>query len=117
MDKVELYKVFLSILEVHNYSAVPSGSVIKIIPEANARQRPLPISTNQPSKEGDELITQLVQLNHVPATQLVPILRPLIPQSGHLAAYVPTNTLILADRASNVRRILRIIREVDQPGK
>jgi len=109
----EVYEVFLSILQVHGYAAVPTGSVIKIVPEVNAKQGPLPMSATMPGA-GDELITKVISLDHVPAAQLVPILRPLVPQQGHLAAYNPTNTLIITDHAGNIQRLMRIIAGVDK---
>ncbi len=110
----EVYEVFLSILQVHGYAAVPTGSVIKIVPEVNAKQGPLPMATSPAGEGGDELITKIISLNHVPAAQLVPILRPLVPQQGHLAAYNPTNTLIITDHAGNIQRLMRIIAGVDK---
>jgi general secretion pathway protein D len=109
----EVYEVFLSILQVHGYAAVPTGSVIKIVPEVNAKQGPLPMAATA-SEPGDELITKVIGLDHVPAAQLVPILRPLVPQQGHLAAYNPTNTLIITDYAGNIQRLMRIIAGVDK---
>lgn len=110
-----VYEVFLSVLQVHGYAAVPTGSVIKIVPEVNAKQGPLPLSSNRDSYPSDELITKIIRLDHVPASQLVPILRPLVPQQGHLAAYNPTNTLIITDHAGNIQRLLKIIAGVDRP--
>jgi general secretion pathway protein D len=110
-----VYEVFLSVLQVHGYAAVPTGSVIKIVPAVNAKQGPLPLVTAKGKHRGDELITRIVRLDHVPASQLVPILRPLVPQQGHLAAYNPTNTLIITDHAGNIKRLLKIIRGVDRP--
>jgi len=111
----EVYEVFLSVLQVHGYAAVPTGSVIKIVPEVNAKQGPLPLSSGKESYPADELITKIIRLDHVPASQLVPILRPLVPQQGHLAAYNPTNTLIITDHAGNIKRLLKIIAGVDRP--
>jgi len=111
----EVYEVFLSVLQVHGYAAVPTGSVIKIVPEVNAKQGPLPLSGDKDSFAADELVTKIIRLEHVPASQLVPILRPLVPQQGHLAAYNPTNTLIVTDHAGNIKRLLRIIAGVDRP--
>jgi len=111
----EVYEVFLSVLQVHGYAAVPTGSVIKIVPAVNAKQGPLPLSTSNDAYPADELITKIVRLDHVPASQLVPILRPLVPQQGHLAAYNPTNTLIITDHAGNIKRLLKIISGVDRP--
>ncbi len=110
-----VYEVFLSVLQVHGYAAVPTGSVIKIVPAVNAKQGPLPLSSKRDNYASDELITKIIRLDHVPASQLVPILRPLVPQQGHLAAYNPTNTLIITDHAGNIRRLLKIIAGVDRP--
>jgi len=114
MSDSEVYEVFLSVLQVHGYAAVPVGSIIKIVPEVNAKQGPLPVVSDDRHK-GDELITKVVTLDHVPAAQLVPILRPLVPQQGHLAAYNPTNTLIITDHAANIRRLAEIIKSIDRP--
>ncbi len=111
------YEAFLAILQVHGFVAVPSGKVYKIIPDANARQVPGNDLPNYVSSSSDELVTQVVQLKTVSAAQLVPILRPLLPQSGHLAAYTPGNVLIISDHANNVNRVLRIIERIDQGGE
>jgi general secretion pathway protein D len=110
-----VYEVFLSVLQVHGYAAVPTGSVIKIVPEVNAKQGPLPMYGKDDVFPGDELVTKIIRLNHVPASQLVPILRPLVPQQGHLAAYNPTNTLIITDHSANIQRLMKIIASVDRP--
>ncbi|VAX02889.1 General secretion pathway protein D, partial [hydrothermal vent metagenome] len=84
MGKDEVYKVFLSILEVHGYTAVPSGKAIKIVPDADAKHSAMPfVSSRQPGK-GDEAVTRVIEIEHVTAAQLVPILRPLVPPQGHL---------------------------------
>ncbi len=114
MSESEVYEVFLSVLQVHGYAAVPVGSIIKIVPEVNAKQGPLPVVRGS-KNNGDELITKVITLDHVPAAQLVPILRPLVPQQGHLAAYNPTNTLIVTDHAANIKRLVQIIRHIDRP--
>jgi len=110
-----VYEVFLSVLQVHGYAAVPTGSVIKIVPQVNAKQGPLPLANSKQTYPQDELVTKIIQLDHVPASQLVPILRPLVPQQGHLAAYNPTNTLIITDHAGNILRLMSIISGVDRP--
>ncbi len=114
MSENEVYEVFLSVLQVHGYAAVPVGGIIKIVPEVNAKQGPLPV-VHDSSYTGDALITKVITLDHVPAAQLVPILRPLVPQQGHLAAYNPTNTLIITDHAANIKRLIQIIRSIDRP--
>jgi len=107
------YEAFLSILQVHGYVAVATGDVIKIVPDATARQYAGPLGTGGASG-GDDIVTQVVQVKNVGAAQLVPILRPLVPQYGHLVAHPGSNILIISDRASNVTRMMRIIRRIDQ---
>ena len=110
------YEAFLAILQVHGFVAVPSGSIIKILPDATARQLPANDLPDRVSSTSDEIVTQVIQVRNVSATQLVPILRPLIPQYGHLAAYPSANMLIISDRASNVNRMVRIIGRIDRSG-
>src|SRR5450755_800837 len=116
MSPDAFYQAFLSILQVHGFVALPAGSVIKIVPDANARQYPSDDLPNRVSSSSDEIVTQVIAVKSVNAAQLVPILRPLIPQYGHLAAYPASNILIISDRANNVSRIMRIIERIDQAG-
>ncbi len=107
------YEAFLSILQVHGYVAITSGDLIKIVPDATARQYAGPLGAAG-SAGADDVITQVVQVQNVGAAQLVPILRPLIPQYGHLAAHPGSNMLIISDRAANVARMMSIVRRIDQ---
>ncbi|MEW8211584.1 MAG: type II secretion system protein GspD, partial [Candidatus Thiodiazotropha taylori] len=87
MDRNEFYEVFLSILEVHGFSTIPSGDVIKIVPDVKAKQGGIPTLSRAGALPGDQIVTRIIQVKNVTSAQLVPILRPLIPQEGHLAAY------------------------------
>lgn len=107
------YEAFLSILQVHGYIAVTSGDLIKIVPDATARQYAGPLGTLS-TAGADDIVTQVIRVNNVGAAQLVPILRPLIPQYGHLAAHPGSNMLIISDRAANVNRMITIVRRIDQ---
>ncbi len=112
MNPAAVYQTFLSVLAVQGYAAIPSGSVIKIIPETNARQEATQLSSGA-GLPRDDVVTRVFALHNASAAQLVPILRPLIPQWGQLAAYAPGNMLIVADRAANVRRLAGIIGHLD----
>jgi general secretion pathway protein D len=116
MSPEGFYQAFLSILAVYDFIAVPDGNVVKILPDANARQMPSIDLPDHVSATSDEIVTQVIDVKNVNAAQLVPILRPMIPQYGHLAAYPAGNILIISDRASNVNRMIRIIRRIDQVG-
>lgn len=114
MPADELYRVFLSVLQVHGFSAVPAGEVTKIIPDINAKQVGIPTGAAEDPQATDEMVTRVIRVENVPVAQLVPILRPLVPQQGHLAAYPPTNVLIISDRAGNIDRMQDLIARIDR---
>lgn len=109
-----IYEIFLSVLKVHGYSTVPSGDAVKIIPSAGAKQDNIPTILEEDFSKSEKTLTQVVQVNHADATQLATILRPLLPQHAHMAAHASSNTLVIVDTASNVNRIVNIIRRIDQ---
>ena len=116
MDAASVYETFLAVLEVNGFAAVPVGKTIKILPDTNARMDGGgPISNGDGLALGD-VVTHVYQIQNISAAQLVPILRPLVPQWGHLAAYTPSNMLIITDRAANVKRLEKIISQMDQTG-
>lgn len=112
MSPDAFYEAFLATLQIHGYAALEAGDIVKIVLDANARQLP----GAGAGAEGDRFVTQTIQLQNIGAAQLVPILRPLVPQYGHLTAHPASNILIIADRASNVTRMLNIIARMDQAG-
>src|ERR1700688_127823 len=116
MSPAAFYEAFLSVLQVYGYVAVPAGKVIKIIPNTDMRVVPSNDLPTNVSATSDEIVTQIISMKNVSAAQLVPILRPLIPQYGQLAAYAAGNLLIISDRASNVNRIVRIVQRMDETG-
>lgn len=116
MTPEAFYEAFLALLQVHSYVAVESGGIIRVIPDAQARQMPNLDLPDRIQSGSEELVTQVVAVENVQAAQLVPVLRPLMPQNAHMAAYPAGNILILSDRASNVARVMRIIKRIDQQG-
>jgi general secretion pathway protein D len=114
MSAAGVYETFLGVLQVNGFAVIPDGQAYKIVPEANAKQdggvrthsgRGLPI---------DDVVTYVHTPQNVSAPQLVPILRALMPQWAHLAAYAPGNQLIISDRAANVQRMIELIDRMDQ---
>ncbi|MGD8483271.1 MAG: type II secretion system secretin GspD [Thioalkalispiraceae bacterium] len=116
MNKDELYQVFLSILQVHGYTAVKSGEVIKILPAKEAKQSGGTSQLNSRLK-GDEFVTRIIKLTNSSATQVVSLLRPLVPKDGHIAASSDSNVLIISDRAENVARLVAIVSRIDNASK
>jgi len=113
LDPHALYETFLSILAVHGYAAVPSGEVTRIVPASEAIQQGADAPTPGDHGRG-EPVTQVINPEHISASQLVPVLRPLVGSDAHLAAYEPANMLILSDHRDNVERMLKLIDRIDQ---
>jgi len=112
----EAYRVFLSVLEVHGFTAVQAGSVTKIIRSVDAKSKRVETFAEKPFKfSEDKIVTQLVPLKNGAAADFAKFLSPLIPKTGLLIPYPETNTLIIIDMASNVERLTGIIRELDIP--
>ena len=113
VSRAELYDLFLSILDVHGYTAVRSGEVVRVIPNKNARSSPVDVISGT-SVINDEYVTQVIRLENVSAAKLIPVLRPLVPQQAHMAAYAPSNAIIISDIRANIDRIAKIIDRMDQ---
>ncbi len=116
MTPAAFYEAFLSVLQVYGFVAVPAGKVIKILPNTDQRQFPSIDLPDSVSSTSDALVTQIIPLKNLSAAQLVPLLRPLVPPYGHLAAYNSANMLIISDRSANVSRIVKIIQRMDEGG-
>jgi len=111
MSSEDIYNLFESVLSIHGYATVKSGSVVKIIPTQGAKQEDLPIGGG--SLTSEKMVTRVIPVKNTNATELVPILRPMVPQYGHLAAVSSANALIISDHANNIARIMGIIRRLD----
>lgn len=115
VNREELYDLFLAILDVHGYTAVGSNGVIRIIQNKDARSASVPVAAEASRGTGnDEYVTQVLRLENISAAKLIPVLRPLVPQQAHMAAYAPSNAIIISDTAANIGRIQDIIERMDQ---
>lgn len=110
----QVYDLFLSVLELLGYSAIQSGDVVKIIPNMQSGELATKVATSRSPGKGDEVVVRVIPLEHVTANQLIPVIRPLLPQWSNVSAYTPGNVLIVLGRASNIDRINEIIRNVDK---
>ncbi len=112
MDKGAVYELFLSVLRVHGFAAVPAGQVTKIVQQVLAKQSSNP-KDFLTSRNSEELITSVIPVRNSPSAELVKILRPLIPQYGHVAGIDQPNALIISDHAENIARLTEIVQRVD----
>jgi general secretion pathway protein D len=114
VEKVD-YEKLLALLALNQFAAMPSAGAIAIIPDVNVRQFPTDVTTEVPSKALDnEIVTVILQGKNVCSAQTVPVLRPMMPQSAHLAAMTQTNSIIVVDRAANARRIVDLFERLDR---
>lgn len=113
----EAYKVFESVLEVHGYTTVPSGSIIKIIPAVQARSKSVETRLREEAASSeDKVVTQLIPLRYANPTELKKLFIPLVSKSSVIVSYPPTRTLIITDVFSNIKRLMRIAKAVDVAG-
>jgi len=109
----DFYEAFLAVLQVNGYVAVPSGKVIKIIQENKMRQEPVS-TTYRKKTANDSYVTRIFNLEHISTTSLQQAIRPIVSNNGHFVP-IGTSKVLVIDRASNVKRIDYILREVDKP--
>jgi general secretion pathway protein D len=113
----EAYKVFESVLEVHGYTTVQSGEVVKIIPSPDARSKSIETKLREESTTPrDRVVTQLIPLKYADPIEIKRLFTPMVSKSSVILAYSPTNTLIVTDVYSNIKRLLRILKEIDITG-
>ena len=113
----EAYKVFESVLEVHGYTTVQSGEVVKIIPSPDARSKNIETRLREESTTPrDRVVTQLIPLKYADPIEIKRLFTPMVSRSSVILAYPPTNTLIVTDVYSNIKRLLRILKEIDITG-
>jgi general secretion pathway protein D len=115
LDPAELtYPQLLTVLSVYGFFAVDDGGYVRVLPDASVRIN-APLITSRDTRPAAEYVTQIIPVRNISAAQLVPILRPMIAQFGHLAAMTQANTLIITDSFTNVRRIEAIVKALDIP--
>ncbi len=112
----EAYQAFLSVLQVNGLTVVPAGRYLKILALGGSTSRNLPIIRGRNVPPGDEIVTRLHLLKHISAEEIAELLGRFKSPEGDLTIYSPTNTLIITDYGSSIRRLLKLIRILDVPG-
>jgi len=105
----EVYQLFLSVMATHGFSVITQGDQARIVPNAEAKA-----DADTGRAAPDRLETRLIQVQHGNVAELIPLIRPLVPQYGHLAAVTSANALIISDRSANITRIEDLIHQLDQ---
>ncbi|MEB3864544.1 type II secretion system secretin GspD [Acinetobacter sp. IK31] len=116
LNKDEVYDLFLGVLNVNGVVAIPSGNTIKLVPDSNVKNSGIPYDSRNRLR-GDQIVTRVIWLENTNPNDLIPALRPLMPQFAHMAAIAGTNALIVSDRAANIYQLENIIRNLDGTGQ
>ena len=116
LNKNEVYDLFLGVLNVNGVVAIPSGNTIRLVPDSNVKNSGVPYDPRNNAR-GDQVVTRVIWLENTNPNDLIPALRPLMPQFAHLAAIQGTNALIVSDRAANIFQLETIIRNLDGTGQ
>lgn len=114
LKPAQVYDVFLSVLGILGYSAIPNGNIVKIVPNMESGENATRIASNLAPGKGDEVVVRVIPLENVSANQIIPTIRPMLPQWGNVSSYTPGNVLILLGRAGNLNRIIDVIRNIDK---
>lgn len=113
----EAYRVFESVLEVHGYAAIPSGEITKIVSLPDARTKSIKTRLKEEAgTPGDSVVTQIIPLRYADPNEIKKLFTPLVSKSSVILAYPPTNTLIITDIHSNIKRLMRILKAIDITG-
>ncbi len=112
----DLYEIFLVQLGVKGYTVIDNGTgILKVIPSQGAKLQGAEVGLGPPLSNSEKIITQVIEVKNVNSNQLAATLRPLVDAKiGVIAAYATSNVILVTDRASNVKRISKIIQEVDR---
>lgn len=107
------YDDLLMLLNVHGFAAITTGDYVRVVPEASVRQMALPIADGDKYSPA-EYVTRIFSVKSIPTSLLVPLLRPMVPQHGHLVALPCTNHLIIVDTFANTQRLEQVIKSMDR---
>ncbi|MDO5104043.1 MAG: type II secretion system secretin GspD [Lautropia sp.] len=115
VSREQAFTLLKTVLRQQGFAIVDLGDLYKVVPEADAKLQSGPVEIGTSSRQGDEIITQVFQLNHESATNMIPVLRPLVSPNNTITAYAGNNTLIITDYAANLRRLSKVIATLDSP--
>jgi general secretion pathway protein D len=106
-------RLFAAQLRTQGFALVESAGLYLVVPEADAKLQSGAVSAGTVPTSNGQIVTQIFQLNHENANNLVPILRPLISPNNTVNVNPGTNALVITDYADNLQRLGRIIAALD----
>ena len=114
MTREEAFQVFLSVLQVHGFMVIDTDQALKVVPMDIGKESDIALDASNPSPE--DMVVRIIKLENISANDIITLVRPMLPQAAHLAAYPGTNTILIASRSAKVEQIVGIIERLDQAG-
>jgi general secretion pathway protein D len=111
IDDEELYNVFLTIMKVYGYVVIEGENITRVVPKSLTKSDSAFVGSNAT----DAIVTKIIALDNVDATQIVPIVRPLMSAHGMLSVYAPSNSMVVIDTGSNIARLENLLLDLDKP--
>ena len=115
VTRARAFEMLQAALRVQGFAIVDTGTLARVVPEADAKLQAGPVSIDGTARAGDQVVTQIFRLNYESATNLVPVLRPLITPNNTITAYPSNNSLVVTDYAGNLKRLAQVIASLDSP--
>jgi len=115
VSRARAFELLQAALRVQGFAVVDSGALVRVVPEADAKLQSGSVQVGKAARDGDQVLTQVFRLNYESATNLVPVLRPLITPNNTITAYPSNNSLVVTDYAENLKRIAQIVASLDGP--
>ncbi|MDZ7923527.1 MAG: type II secretion system secretin GspD [Marinagarivorans sp.] len=112
LNQTELLNLFRTVLEINDFTLIEVENVLRIVPLKDARSSPVPVTDLAHREDG--FVTQVIQLQNIEAAKVLPVIRPLVPQHSHLAAYDPSNAIVISDSIENIERMRKLIELIDR---
>ncbi len=113
----EAYKVFESVLEIHGFTTIEAGEMIKIVPSPDARTKSIETKIREEADSPeDKVVTQLIPLRFADPSEIKKLFAPLVSKNSVILDYPQTNMLIVTDVYSNILRLLQILEAIDIAG-
>ena len=106
-------RLFGAQLRAQGFALVESSGLYTVVPEAEAKLQSGPVSAGAVPSGSGQVVTQIFRLNHESASNLVPVLRPLISPNNTINITPGTNALVITDYADNLQRLARIVAALD----
>lgn len=116
MSRDEAYQVFLSTLQVYGFTVLETAGVLKVVPAQQAKEGDVPLGMDAGAAGREDMVVRVMRVMNVSAVELAALVKPMVPASAYVAAYGPSNAILIAASAGKVDQVAQIVARFDQAG-